>query len=127
MHPVSTRRTALVLFAAVTAIASTGPAWADEAKGTLGFAAKVDADGLFSPTLKTVHIQSLQPGLPAALAGVAVGDSILEVDGIKVAGAPAGAMAARMKKKPGESVQLKLSRPSGETYVVTLVAVAPKP
>ena len=104
------------------ASAITGLAFAEEAKGTFGFVATIDADGVFSPTLKTVHIQSVQLGMPAALAGIVAGDSILEVEGAKVAGAKASAMAKRMKKKPGESVLLKLLRASGETYVVTLVA-----
>ena len=89
--------------------------------------AKVDADGLFNPTLKSVLIQSVQRDLPAALAGITAGDTVLEVDGTKVAGAKAQALADRMKKKPGESVTLRLSRPDGQTYVVRLVAVAKKP
>ena len=114
------RRTALALIA----LPFTGLTLAEEPKGTFGFVAKVDADGIFSPTLKAVHIQSVQPGLPAALAGIVAGDSILEVEGTKVAGAKASTMADRMKKKPGESVLLKLLRVSGDTYVVKLVAAA---
>ena len=117
-----TRRHAL----AVIAAALIEFARAEEPKGTFGFVAKVDADGYFNPTLKTVHIQSVQQGMPAALAGIAAGDSILEVEGAKVAGARAAAMAERMRKKPGESVVLRLARANGETYVVTLVAVAQK-
>ena len=118
-----TRRIAVALVAS----AITGFALADGSKATFGFVAKVDADGVFNPTLKTVHIQSVQSGMPAALAGVVVGDSILEVEGTKVAGAKASAMAERMKKKAGESVVLRLLRANGETYVVTLVATALKP
>ena len=100
---------------------------AQEPKGTFGSVAKVDADGLFNPTLKSVLIQSVQRDLPAALAGITAGDTVLEVDGTKEAGAKAQALADRMKKKPGESVTLRLSRPDGQTYVVRLVAVAKKP
>ena len=114
-----TRREAL----AVVAVAVSDFVLAEESKGSFGFAVKVDADGFFNPTLKTVLIQSVQQGMPAALAGISFGDSILEVEGAKVAGAKASAMAQRMKKKPGESVVLKLARANGETYVVTLVAV----
>jgi C-terminal processing protease CtpA/Prc len=95
-----------------------------EPKGTFGFAATIDADGGFYPTLKSVRIQSVQPGMPAALAGVVAGDLVLEVEGTKVAGANASRMAERMKKKPGESVFLKLVRANGETYSVKLVAAA---
>ncbi len=118
-HP--SRRTALALAATLAA----GLARAEVPKGAFGFAAKVEADGVFNPTLKTVHIQSVQAGLPGALAGIAVGDSIIEVDGAKVAGAKAAAMAERMKKKPGETLVLRLQRANGETYVVTLRAAAP--
>ena len=103
-----------------------GTAAADETRGTFGFAARVDADGFLNPTLKSVVIQSVQPGLPAALAGVVAGDGILEVNGTKVPGAKASAMADRMKKKPGETLVLKLVRAGGETYVVSLTAIAAK-
>ena len=118
-HPTS-RRTTL----AVLAFVATGIAFADDAKGSFGFVGKVDSDGFFDPTLKSVFVQSVQPGLPAARAGIVVGDSIIEVDGTKVAGAKASAMADRMKKKPGQQAVLKLLRVNGETYVVTLTAEA---
>jgi C-terminal processing protease CtpA/Prc len=111
---------------ALIALAFTGSAFAEATKGTFGFVAKVDAEGIFDPVLKSVHIESVQPGLPAALAGMVAGDSILEVEGTRVAGAKASVMAQRMKKKPGESVLLKLLRVGGETYVVTLVAATAK-
>ncbi len=114
-----TRREAL----AVVAVAVSDFVLAEESKGSFGFAAKVDADGFLNSTLKTVLIQSVQQGMPAAVAGISAGDSILEVEGAKVAGAKASAMAQRMRKKPGETLVLKLARANGETYVVTLVAV----
>lgn len=98
-----------------------------EPKGTFGFVAKVDADDVFNPTLKSVLIQGVQRGLPAALAGITAGDTVLEVNGTQVAGAKAQTLADRMKKKPGESVTLRLARPDGQTHVVRLVAVATKP
>jgi C-terminal processing protease CtpA/Prc len=123
MHHRFSRRHALVIFAA----ALTELTRAEAPKGSFGFVAKVDASGFFNPTLKSVHIESVQPGMPAALAGIAAGDSILEVEGATVEGATASAMTERMKKRPGESVVLRLVRANGETYVVTLVAVAQKP
>jgi S1-C subfamily serine protease len=119
----SINRRAVVSFFLVLAF---GAAAADETRGTFGFAAKVDADGFLNPTLKSVLIHSVQPGFPAALAGVTAGDSIVEVDGIKVVGANASVMANRMKKKPGEALILRLARAGGETYVVTLTAIAGK-
>lgn len=119
LHRIS-RRNALAL----VAVCLSGPALAQESRGSFGFSAKVDADGIFNPTLKSVVVHSVQPGKPAALAGIVAGDSIIEVDGAKVAGAKASPMAERMKRKPGESVVMKLLRANGETYVVTLVAAA---
>lgn len=115
------RRSAVLLVAAYAA----SVALAEEPRGSFGFAAKVEADGVFSPTLKFVFVHSVQSGMPAALAGVVAGDSIIEVAGVKVAGAKVSLMADRMKKRPGEVLALKLLRANGDSYVVTLTAVAP--
>jgi C-terminal processing protease CtpA/Prc len=97
-------------------------------KGSLGFAVKVAVAGLFDHTLKSVVVQAVDPGLPAAAAGLAPGDTVLEVEGKPVPGSKAGDMAALVKRKVGESVTLKLQRANGEVYAATLVAApAPKP
>lgn len=117
-----TRRRALPMIA----VGWTGSAArAEETRGTFGLAVKLDTDGVFSPTLRFVVVHSVQAGMPAALAGIVAGDSIIEMEGIKVAGAKAYAMADRMKRRPGEVVTLKLLRTNGESYVATLTAVAP--
>jgi C-terminal processing protease CtpA/Prc len=121
MALLTTRRSFPAWIAASSAIAVHAQ---QSSRGSFGFVAKVDADGMLSPTLKTVVVQSVLPNMPAALAGVAVGDSIVEVEGVKVAGAKASTMADRMKRRPGETVVLKLLRSNGETYVVKLTAVA---
>ena len=108
---------------AVAALGPTVGAMADTAPGTFGFVAKVDADGIFNPRLKSVLVQSVTPGLPAAVAGVVAGDSVLEVEGKPVAGALASDMAKLMKKSPGETLVLKLGRSNGEAYSVRLTAV----
>ncbi|NBQ10196.1 MAG: PDZ domain-containing protein [Betaproteobacteria bacterium] len=115
------------LLIALLIIGLLGPARSEDSKGSFGFVAKVDAEGIFDPTLKTVQIQSVKKGLPADLAGIVAGDNIVEVDGIKVAGAKASVMAARMKKRPGESLVLRLLRTNGETYTATLSAVPQTP
>ena len=118
------RRAALrILMLAVAALGPTVGAMADTAPGTFGFVAKVDADGIFNPRLKSVLVQSVTPGLPAAVAGVVAGDSVLEVEGKPVAGALASDMAKLMKKSPGETLVLKLGRSNGEAYSVRLTAV----
>ena len=100
------------------------PATAQEATGTFGFVAKVDADGIFNLRLKSVLIQSVVPGGPAAAAGIAAGDGVVEVEGRPVAGALASEMSKLMKKAPGQKLVLKLKRAAGEPYVVELTAVA---
>lgn len=119
------RRVALrMLSLAALALAPTAYARADSAPGTFGFSAKVDADGIFNPRLRSVQVQSVTPGLPAAAAGMAAGDSVLEVEGRPVTGALASDMARLMKKSPGETLVLKLGRSNGEVVTVRLTAVA---
>ena len=99
----------------------------DEPKpGTLGFAIDVDGEGFFlNPTLKTVTIKSVVPGRPAATAGIMPGDQIVEVEGRQVTGTKARELQPLMKKNAGETLALRLRKPSGEVYAVSLVA-APK-
>jgi C-terminal processing protease CtpA/Prc len=108
---------------AVLQLTALGRAMADEAKGTFGLVAKVETDGFFSPRLKSVLIESVVPGLPAAASGIAAGDLVVEVDGRVVAGAAASDMASLMKKAPGQKLGLKLRRPRGDVYAVELTAV----
>lgn len=121
-----TRRTLLVHLGffgtGITAIA----AHAADNPGTLGFTAEVDADGFLDPVLKTVSIGEVTAGMPAAAAGISVGHTIVEVEGRKVAGAKAKELQPLMRKQVGEAIQLKLKRPDGSIYSVTLIAAARK-
>ena len=99
---------------------------AQELKGYFGFTVKIDADGFFAPTLKSALVQSTKEGMPAERAGMVAGDRILEVEGVAVAGARASDMAELMRKKPGETLVLRIMRTDGEVYKVRLVAVAQK-
>jgi C-terminal processing protease CtpA/Prc len=119
----SRRLTLRSLPLAVLQLTALGRAMADEATGTFGLVAKVETDGVFSPRLKSVLIQSVVPGLPAAASGIAAGDLVVEVDGRVVAGAAASDMASLMKKAPGQKLGLKLRRPRGDVYAVELTAV----
>jgi membrane-associated protease RseP (regulator of RpoE activity) len=96
---------------------------AGDSTGTFGLVAEVETDGFFTPRLKSVRIQSVVPGLPAAAAGIAAGDLVVEVDGRVVMGAGASDMANLMKKAPGQKLGLKLRRPRGDVYAVELTAV----
>ena len=104
---------------------ATAAAIGNEDRGFLGFAVEVDGQGFFlNPTLKSATISSVAEPSPAASAGIAPKDKIIEVEGHVVAGAKGNDIAPLLKKAPGQSIRLKLKRPSGEEYEVTLVAVA---
>jgi len=94
-------------------------------KGGYGFAVTVAVAGIFDHTLKSVVVKSVDPGLPAAAAGLAAGDILLEVEGKPVPGSKAEDMMAQMKRKPGEPLNLKLKRANGDIYSATLVADKP--
>lgn len=120
MKPLTLLRSIFVLLAIVASLAAYG----SEGRGSFGFAVAVDVEGMFDHTLKSVVIKSVDAGLPAAVAGIAPGDNVLEVEGKQVQGSKASDIASLMKRKAGESVSLKLKRISGEIYVAKLVAAS---
>lgn len=103
----------------------TAPAAAESARGAFGITVAVTADGWFNPTVRSAKVAKVQPELPAARAGVAVGDQVVEVDGRRVPGANASDLAPLAQgKRVGEPVELLLARPDGSHYRVRLVAVS---
>ncbi len=121
-----TRRNVMVAASWVLAMPRTALAQDDPKPGSFGFSIDVDGEGFFlNPTLKSVTIKSVVPGRPAFDAGIKAGDQVLQVEGKPVAGAKARDLEPHMKKNVGEKLNLRLRRPSGEVYSVTLVA-APK-
>jgi membrane-associated protease RseP (regulator of RpoE activity) len=116
-----------ILFSAIAAAALALPVFAQADSSPGAFGITVDSvaftGSVFSPTLKTLTIKSVAPGFPAAEAGIMPGEQIVEVDGTLVAGSKTRDIQALMKKNVGETVVLRLSKPTGESHVVTLVAV----
>ncbi len=101
------------------------PARADDAKGFFGLEVAVDGEGFFlNPTLRTITIQKVVPKSPAAQAGIAAGDQIIEVEGRTVAGTKGRALEPLMRKKVGEALHLLLKRPNGGSFKATLIAIA---
>ena len=91
-----------------------GAAWAGE-RGYFGFGFKIDGEGLMSnPTLRS----------PAALAGMQVGDAVIEVAGQAIAGAKGKDIQAHIEKDIGETVQIKLRQRNGDMVVIKMVAAA---
>jgi C-terminal processing protease CtpA/Prc len=102
------------------------PAWPGE-KGWFGLAINVDVEAFsLNPTLRTVKIESVVPSSPAASAGLASGDIVLQVQGIAIAGAKADVLKNAMQKSVGEKLQLKFQRGSEAPREAVLVA-APRP
>jgi C-terminal processing protease CtpA/Prc len=99
------------------------PGWAGE-RGFFGFSLAVASEGFsFNPVLKSIKVAKVTPDSPAAQAGLKDGDEIIEVAGRTVAGSKAKEMMALAQKEVGQSLQLKVKRPEGETRALTLVAV----
>jgi C-terminal processing protease CtpA/Prc len=103
-----------------------GSASAQDERGIFGFGFEIDADGFISPILKSITVKALTAGSPADLAGIKIGDQVIEVDGKVIAGAKARDLEPHLKKNVGQSVLLRLKRPGGEVYSVSMVAVAKK-
>jgi C-terminal processing protease CtpA/Prc len=97
-------------------------------KGYIGLSVSIDADGIFHPTLKSAVVHDVAPGSPAAAAGLAKGDQLVEVEGRTVAGAKAEDLKPYLSRNAGEALRLKVRKPSGEVVDVTIVAaVRPRP
>jgi C-terminal processing protease CtpA/Prc len=115
-----------VAFSFFLAAALTHSAFAAE-KGWFGFGVAIKGEGFFlNPILRSVTIDTVEARSPAAEKGLAIGDEIIQLETTEVAGHRALELKALMQKVVGESLHLKLKRPNGETYSVTLIA-AKKP
>lgn len=99
-------------------------AWGGE-RGYFGFSLTLDVEGAFwNPTLRSVKIDKVTPRSSAALAGIIAGDELVEVAGRAVVGAKGRDIQAHIDKDIGQTLQMKLKHPGGETFVVTLTAAA---
>lgn len=65
-----------------------------------------------------VMVVSVEPGSPAALAGVKPGDALVSVDGSLVSASQVAELAAR--KRPGEILTLRLTDPAGQAKQAAL-------
>jgi C-terminal processing protease CtpA/Prc len=92
--------------------------------GLMGFSMKVETEGFFlNPTLKSVHVDRVLPGSPAARAGMTAGDEIVQVEGHTVVGAKAMELKPYMQREVGEMTHLLIRKPNGSESAVTLTAV----
>lgn len=106
-----------MLLTAVTAAAAD--------KGWFGFSLTVDTEGLsLNPTLRSITILKVVTPSPAASAGLMPEDAVVEVEGIKVAGAKADSLKEAMQKTTGQTLHLKIQRGGAEPREVSLIAVS---
>jgi C-terminal processing protease CtpA/Prc len=117
------RRNFLVVILAVSVVFPL-TAQAENNNGWFGLDVKVNTKGvLFNPTIRSLDIVKVYPSSPAANAGLAVGDSVVVVQGIVVENAKVNDLKAVMKKFVGEEIQLKIKRGTAKPYEVKMIAV----
>lgn len=91
-------------------------------KGWFGFELNIAGESFFSLTVRLVTVASITPKSPAAAQSIAAGDEIIQIEETTVPGRKAWELKPLLQKQPGESIHLKLKRPTGQIYSVTLVA-----
>jgi C-terminal processing protease CtpA/Prc len=113
------KRIALACLMALTSLThATGEKW-------YGLTLNIDADGFFHPIVRSIRVERIAPDSPAERAGLLSGDRVLELQGVKVAGARADAL-EKLQKPVGDTLRLKIQHGTAEPREVILMA-AQKP
>jgi C-terminal processing protease CtpA/Prc len=95
-------------------------------EGWFGLNADAKTEGfVLNPTMVSIKILQVEANSPAAKAGVAAGDELIDVNGTAIKGQKAKDLGPQMEKAVGEKIDLKFKRADGNVYSVTLVAVTP--
>ncbi len=98
----------------------------EPARGVFGVTVAISAEGVLRPTIRSAHIAQVQIGMPAHRAGIAIGDEVLEIDGRRIPGATAADLAPLAQgKRVGETLNVLLRRPGGDSYRAVLIADRP--
>jgi S1-C subfamily serine protease len=93
-------------------------------KAWYGFHIDPKTEGFpLNPVVRSVMIDKIKAGSPADAQKMRVGDEIIEAEGRVVPGTRALQLINLLNKKPGERLRLRLRRPSGERYDVTIIGI----
>ena len=118
----------LVLILGLSGLLSTGAAATAAEKAWYGFHIKPETAGFpLNPVVRSVVIDKIKRGSPADDQDMRVGDEIIEAEGKIVPGARALPLMSILNKKPGELLRLRLKRPDGEIYAVTIRGIKKPP
>jgi S1-C subfamily serine protease len=129
MNPINRRSLTVAVVACTTALSLTHALARPAPEGWFGIEA-IEAfpkKGSFSPlnpVLESVKLLKITPGSPAAQKGLAVGDRVIEIDGVVISGRKVKELQPLTKKSVGQSMRLRLKKTNGQSYTVVLVGVA---
>ena len=91
----------------------------------MGLDVKLGTNGsLLSPVVGLASVKSIAPNSPADGHKIAVGDSLVEIDGLVVPGCKGSALKAKLTVEPGKALRLKFKRANGDIYDAELTAVS---
>lgn len=111
----------IALLAAALLISTAAKAEAPPA--FFGYSIKVDVD--YTLDLESALITAVVADSPAAKAGIAKGDHVIEIEGCAAPGCGAYKAKRLMAKAIGEPLHMKLKRADGTAFSTTLIGTTP--
>lgn len=111
-------KTVLVFFALLISITQVH---AQQSSGRIGFSLNVQADGFFNPKVIKITVNQVEPGSQAQLAGLTIGDELIQVQDVEVPGAEASVLKPHIEFVKGKPKKLVFKRVNGQIYEATLV------
>jgi C-terminal processing protease CtpA/Prc len=110
--------TCLVL---LTFLVSITQVHAQQSSGRIGFSLNVQADGFFNPKVIKITVNQVEPGSQAQLAGLTIGDELIQVQDVEVPGAEASVLKPHIEFVKGKPKKLVFKKANGQIYEATLV------
>ena len=119
------RRTLLFVLAAAILLPC-GAALAQPTVKPIGFGMQVERESFLSTTVSKAVITEVMPDSQALAGGVAVGDELVKVQGVRIPGNSALALMPHLEFVPGEPKTIVFRRANGSEYEVTFVRAVGK-